>query len=102
MQNFIYILAVAATILQVFDVISTQLVLDKNRGREANGLMEKWMKLSGKWWPAIKAPVIVAIWGIAVAGGKSDPTLSLIVLGLISGAYSWVVWHNYKVAWRQA
>ena len=102
MQNFIYILAVAATILQVFDVISTQLVLDKNRGREANGLMEKWMKLSGKWWPAIKAPVIVAIWGIAAIGYKTDPVFSLIILGVITAVYCWVVWHNYKVAWRQA
>jgi hypothetical protein len=87
------LLAIAATILEVFDVLSTYHMLARG-GHEANPIVAWFMHVLGDMWPLCKLPeiaVIVIVWALV------PRSIALICLGLIVTGYSFVVWHNYQV-----
>lgn len=95
-------LALLFTIEQVFDVISTNLVISKNRGFEDNpiGLMQKWQAFAGWWWWTIKVPFVWFAWWFALNGLGNSFVAAFLLLAVVG--YAYVIDNNYKVAWRQA
>lgn len=87
-----------ASLLQVFDVLSTNLVISKGRGHEANGPIAWLQKKLGGWWWVYKIPLIAVFVAIAI---KTSGWPSVGVLTLVCLIYSYAVWNNYMVAWRQ-
>lgn len=95
-----YLLAAILTAEQAFDCISTNLVISKGRGHEGNGVVAWLQGQLGQWWWIIKLPVVGFVWWFAVEGdGSRFTTAFLIVAALV---YAWVLYNNYKIAWRQA
>jgi hypothetical protein len=87
------LLAIAATSLELIDVLSTYYVLSRG-GHEANPIVEWFMQVLGDAWPLCKLPevaVIVLLWAFA------PRPIALICLGLMAAGYSFVVWHNYHI-----
>jgi Domain of unknown function (DUF5658) len=87
------LLAIAAAVLEVFDVLSTYQMLARG-GHEANPLVAWFMHMLGAAWPLCKLPeiaVIVIMWAFV------PRPVALICLGLIVACYSFVVWHNYQI-----
>lgn len=93
-----WFLAGFACILQVFDVLSTNLVISKGRGHEANGLVGWIQKKLGAYWWLYKLPLIGVFLYIAKAN-IGWPTIG--VLALVCAVYVYAVQNNYRVAWRQ-
>ena len=86
------LLAIAATSLEVIDVLSTYHLLSRG-GHEANPIVEWFMEVLGEAWPLCKLPevaVIVILWAFA------PRPIAVICLGLMVIGYSFVVWHNYQ------
>lgn len=98
MHQFIVFLVLALIALNVFDVISTNLVLSKGRGSEANPLVALAMKYLGKKWWLYK----VIILPLAIVLLMTTSVLALVVALAVDGLFAWVVYHNYLIAWRQA
>lgn len=94
----LYVFAALASLLQVFDVVSTNLVISKSRGHEANGLVAKLMGWLGGFWWVYKIPVVAVFAAIAYFQ-PGWPAVG--VLALISAVYAYAVVNNYRVAWRQ-
>jgi hypothetical protein len=93
------LLAVVLSAQQAFDCISTNLVISKGRGHEGNGLMAKWMGLTGQWWWMIKLPLVAYVWWLAIMSGGSRIVIAFLIVAI--AVYAWVLWNNYKIAWRQ-
>ena len=86
------LLAIAATALQVLDVLSTYHMLARG-GHEENPIVAWFMQVLGDGWPLCKLPeiaVIVILWAFV------PRSIALICLGLMIAGYSFVVWHNYQ------
>lgn len=94
------ILALLFAVEQAFDVISTNLVISKGRGFEANSLMGKWQAFAGRWWWTIKVPMVCFVWWFAYAGAGSSLVVAFLLLAVIG--YAYVLYNNYLIAWRQA
>lgn len=92
------VLALFLTVTQVYDVITTNLVLKKGRGHEGNGFIAKIMGALGQWWWIIKVPVVVIIWLIAA---QEPSTASVVALGVIGVVYVLVLYNNFRILWRQ-
>ena len=94
MRNIaVSLLAIAAIVLEVFDVLSTYHMLARG-GNEANPIVAWFMQVLGDVWPLCKLPeiaVIVIVWAFV------PRPIALICLGLIVAGYSFVVWHNYQI-----
>jgi hypothetical protein len=89
----ISLLPIAATGLQVLDVLSTYHMLARG-GHEANPIVAWFMRALGDAWPLCKLPeiaVIVILWAFV------PRLIALIGLGLMIAGYSFVVWHNYQI-----
>ena len=89
----ISLLAIAATVLEVLDVLSTYHMLARG-GQEANPIVAWFMEALGDAWPLCKLPevaVIVVLWAVA------PRPIALICLGLMIAVYSFVVWQNYQI-----
>ena len=87
------LLAIAATVLQVFDVLSTYHMLARG-GHEQNPIVAWFMQVLGNAWPLCKLPeiaVVVILWAFV------PRLIALICLGLIVAGYSFVIWHNYQI-----
>lgn len=95
----VYLLAIILTVEQAFDCISTNLVLSKGRGHEGNGLIAKWMGLTGQWWWTIKLPIVGFVWWFAIYGSGSRIAIAFLLVSAV--VYAWVLYNNYKIAWRQ-
>jgi len=98
MQILLYVLAFIASLLQVFDVLSTNLVISKGRGHEANGLVARWQAWAGDLWWIYKLPLIAVFVSIAML--RPDKW-AVGVLVLVIAVYAYAVQNNYRVAWRQ-
>jgi hypothetical protein len=93
MKIAVFLLAIAATVLEAIDVLSTYHVLARG-GDELNPIVAWFMQVLGDAWPLCKLPeifVIVILWAFA-----PRPS-ALICLGLMVVGYSFVVWHNYQI-----
>jgi hypothetical protein len=94
MRNIaVSLLAIAAIVLEVFDVLSTYHMLARG-GNEANPIVAWFMQVLGDVWPLCKLPeiaVIVIVWAFV------PRPIALICLGLIVACYSLVVWQNYQI-----
>ena len=87
------LLAIAATVLEAIDVLSTHHMLARG-GHEQNPIVAWFMQVLGDAWPLCKLPevaVIVILWAFA------PRLIALICLGLMVAGYSFVVWHNYQI-----
>jgi hypothetical protein len=87
------LLAAAAIILEVFDVLSTYYMLARG-GHEANPIVASFMHKLGDLWPLCKLPeiaVILIVWALV------PRPIALICLGLMVTGYSFVVWQNYQI-----
>jgi hypothetical protein len=87
------LLAIAATVLEVVDVLSTYHMLARG-GREENPIVAWFMQVLGDAWPLCKLPevaVIFMLWAVA------PRPIALICLGLMIAGYSFVVWQNYLI-----
>ncbi len=87
------LLAIAATALEVLDVLSTYHMLARG-GREQNPIVAWFMQVLGDWWPLCKLPeiaVIVLLWAFV------PRPVALVCLGLMIAGYSFVVRHNYLI-----
>jgi hypothetical protein len=87
------LLAVAALVLEVFDVLSTYRMLARG-GHEANPIVAWFMDVLGDAWPLCKIPeimVILIVWTIL------PKRTALMILGFIVVCYSFVVWYNYQI-----
>ena len=87
------LLAIAATGLQVFDVLSTYHMLARG-GHEANPIVAWFMRALGDAWPLCKLPEIAAI---VILWAFVPRPIALICLGLMITGYSFVVGHNYQI-----
>jgi hypothetical protein len=86
------LLAIAATVLEVFDVLSTYHLLRRG-GQEANPIVAWFMHVLGDLWPLCKLPeiaVIVIVWAFV------PRPIALVCLALMVIGYSFVVWQNYQ------
>jgi hypothetical protein len=105
----IIILASLLSVLQFFDYVSTALVISKGRGHEANPAVawvialasssNRFLAWIGRNWYVVKLPIVGGIWYSALFGPVT-PVLTFLAIGV--ALYSYVVWSNYKIAWRQA
>jgi len=89
----IAVLAIAATALQVLDVLSTYHMLARG-GHEENPIVAWFMQVLGDGWPLCKLPeiaVIVILWAFV------PRSIALICLGLMIAGYSFVVWQNDQI-----
>lgn len=86
-------LAIAATVLEIFDVLSTYHMLARG-GHEANPIVAWFMHRLGDAWPVCKLPEIVVI---AIVWRFVPRPVGLIFLGLMVTGYSFVVWRNYQI-----
>jgi Domain of unknown function (DUF5658) len=87
------LLAIVATVLEMFDVLSTYHMLARG-GHEANPIVAWFMQVLGDAWPLCKLPeiaVIVIMWALV------PRLIAVICLGLIVAGYSFVVWQNYQI-----
>jgi hypothetical protein len=87
------LLAIAATVLEVVDVLSTYHMLARG-GHEENPIVAWFMQVLGDAWPLCKLPevaVIFMLWALA------PRPIALIGLGLMIAGYSFVVWQNYLI-----
>ena len=85
--------AIAATVLEVVDVLSTYHMLARG-GHEVNPIVAWFMQVLGDAWPLCKLPeiaVIVILWAFA------PRPIALICLGLFITGYSFAIWHNYQI-----
>jgi hypothetical protein len=87
------LLAIAATVLEVLDVLSTYYMLARG-GQEANPIVAWFMQVLGHAWPLCKLPEIAAI---VIVWALVPRPIALICLGLIVACYSLVVWQNYQI-----
>jgi hypothetical protein len=62
-------------------------------------VLAKWMGLVGQWWWIAKLPVVGYIWWMAVNGGGSRIVVAFFIVVVL--VYAWVLYNNYKLAWRQ-
>ncbi len=95
----LYALTVILTIQQVLDVISTNLVISKGRGSEGNGLIARWMKVSGQYWWTIKVPLVAAIWVLPLHFGPVPMLVAMFAF--LAAVYAYVLINNYQIAWRK-
>jgi hypothetical protein len=95
----LYALAVILTVQQGLDYVSTKLVLSKGRGHEGNGLMARWMEVSGKWWWTIKLPLVGIIWGLALSYGPVPMLVAMFAF--LAAVYTYVLINNYQILWRK-
>ena len=87
------LLAIAATVLEVVDVLSTYHMLARG-GHEENPIVAWFMQVLGDAWPLCKLPevaVIFMLWALA------PRLIALICLGLMIAGYGFVVWQNYLI-----
>jgi hypothetical protein len=95
----LYALAVILTAQQALDVISTNLVISKGRGHEGNGLIARWMNLTGKWWWTIKLPLVAVIWWLVLHFGPVPMLVAMFAF--LAAVYAYVLINNYQIAWRK-
>ena len=87
------LLAVASTVLEGLDVLSTYRMLARG-GHEANPIVAWFMQVLGDAWPLCKLPevaVIFMLWALA------PRPIAVICLGLMIAGYGFVVWQNYLI-----
>lgn len=87
------LLAIAATVLEVIDGLSTYHMLTRG-GDEENPLVASLMHVLGDAWPLCKlleVAVIVILWAFA------PRPIGIICLGLMVAGYPFVVWHNNQI-----
>ncbi|HEY2185025.1 MAG TPA: DUF5658 family protein [Xanthobacteraceae bacterium] len=87
------LLATAAIILEIFDVLSTYRMLARG-GHEANPIVASFMHVLGDLWPLCKLPEIAVI---AIVWALVPRPVALVCLGLMVTGYSFVVWQNYQI-----
>lgn len=82
-----------ALVLQIVDVLSTSLALERTNAREANPIIRFAMTRfsTGAWILAKLAVSIIAIWAIA----SHDQA---VLLWILNAAYLWVVVRNISIA----
>lgn len=99
MPYVLYALTVILTAQQALDVISTNIVISKGRGHEGNGLMARWMNVSGQYWWTIKVPLVAAIWALPLYFGPVPMLVAM--LAFLAAVYAYVLINNYQIAWRK-
>lgn len=95
----LYALAVILTVQQGLDYVSTKLVLSKGRGHEGNGLMARWMKVSGAYWWTIKVPLVAVIWWLPIHFGPIPYLVAMFAI--LACIYTYAIVNNYSIAWRK-
>ena len=99
MKAILFILILACVILNGLDYLSTSLVLSEGRGTEGNPIVKLLIKLLGKYWWASKLPIL----GLCIFAWFSViPSHGVIAFLALDALFGWVVYHNYKILWRQA
>lgn len=91
------ILVLAIIVLNVFDYISTTLVLSKGRGRESNPAVTWAMAKFGKYWWVVKLVFVPIVWGILTV---ENQLIGFVVALLLTAVFAYVVWNNYMILWR--
>lgn len=91
------IVALLIVIVGVFDVWSTQAVID-NGGRERNPLMKWLMAVAPKRWVVIKVGVHIAIAVVVVVFDHGAVTIGGAVFGAMIGVV--VLWNLYVFSKR--
>lgn len=87
------LLALAAIILELLDVLSTYHML-AGGGREQNPIVVWFMHTLGDAWPLCKLPevgLIIIVWALV------PRPIAAVCLGLMVAGYGYVVWHNYQI-----
>jgi Domain of unknown function (DUF5658) len=87
------LLALAAIILELLDVLSTYHMLARG-GREQNPIVVWFMHTLGNAWPLCKLPevgLIMIVWALV------PRAIAAVCLGLMVAGYGYVVWHNYHI-----
>ncbi len=87
------LLALAAIILELLDVLSTYHMLARG-GREQNPIVAWFMQELGDAWPLCKLPevgLIIIVWAFV------PRLIAAICLGLMVAGYGYVVWHNFQI-----
>ncbi len=94
MPDIHVVLAVALTVLQVFDGAVTYQIL-KSGGKEANPVVLWAIERIGakNALIAAKAFAVCLAWALVAIGGD----LALVALVLLTVFYGWVAYHNWKV-----
>jgi hypothetical protein len=87
------VLAIAAIVLEVLDVLSTYHMLARG-GHEQNPIVVWFMHVLGDAWPVCKLPEIALIF---ILWAFAPRPIAFICLGLAVAGYSFVVWHNYHI-----
>ena len=87
------LLALAAVVLEVLDVLSTYHMLARG-GREQNPIVLWFMHTLGDAWPLCKLPEIALIIILRLFAPRP---VAFICLALMVAGYSFVVWHNLRI-----
>jgi len=87
------VLAIAAIVLEVLDVLSTYHML-AHGGHEQNPIVAWFMQVLGNAWPVCKLPEIALIF---ILWAFAPRPIALICLSVAVAGYSFVVWHNYHI-----
>jgi len=99
MEAIVIIALVLLVVLNFFDYVSTDLVISKGRGTEANPITKFFMNILGSYWWIQKVVIV----GGAVVGAWINPpsTIGIVALFAIDAMFAYAVVNNYKIAWRQ-
>jgi hypothetical protein len=87
------LLAVAATVLEAADVLSTYRMISRG-GHEMNPIVVWFMQALGDAWPLCKLPEIALIVVLRLLAPRP---VAFVCLGLMVAGYSFVVWHNLRI-----
>lgn len=86
------ILFAILVVLQVLDVISTNLAL-KHGAVEANPVVRRFMGCFGRlWWLPKVSLGLAGGWLLLGAG-----TLGAVLLGMLYASHGWVIWQNFRL-----
>lgn len=98
MKTLLVILLLAVLVENVFDVISTTLILSKGRGSEANPIVRFAMQYLGKFWWLTKLPVLLALYAMYNISNVGLATAFAAAFFLL---YAYVLYNNYSILWRK-
>ena len=93
------LLIIVLLVLQGLDIYTTYKVISSGKGYEANPVMAWVISKLGLLKGLVIAkrtiftPCLFGFWFIHLTA----PITLLLVLGLLTFIYSWIVYHNYKV-----
>lgn len=92
----IYTLAILITLLQFADYWLTMRILARG-GTELNPVMAKLMSIFGRQAGLLIGKLYAAVFVLAGAyRGWFESDEGLLILIILAGVYSWVVWHNLR------